>query len=123
MVTHASTYEILRKLDHMEEGGDSMDRPDKIRLARDRANILTQTAFDRNKRVYNLRARKIEFSVGQIVFRRNFKQSKAADKYNAKLDLKFVKCKVRKKISSFLYELENLQGKRVGVYHTKDIRT
>ena len=97
MITHASTYEILRKLEVLEESGDKLDRPDKLKLIRERAKLLTQRAFETNKKTYNLRARKRDLKPGQIVYRRNFKQSKASAHYNAKLDLKFIKCRVVKK--------------------------
>ncbi|KAI8114742.1 hypothetical protein CVS40_12913 [Lucilia cuprina] len=41
---------------------------------------------------------------------------------NSKLCKKFVKCRVVKRVGKSLYELENLAGRKVGVYHAKDLQ-
>jgi len=71
---------------------------------------------------YNLRRHEVSYTVGQEIYRRNFQQSKFVKGFNAKLAPVFVKARIRRKLGSAHYELEDLQGKRVGKYHAKDIK-
>lgn len=56
------------------------------------------------------------------MYARNFAQSKAVDNFSAKFAPKFVKAVVKKSIGNVAYELENTDGKSIGVYHLKDIK-
>lgn len=78
-------------------------------------------AHDRNAKAYNTRARVVQFKSGQVVYRRNFKQTSQVDNYNAKLAPRQVKCIVLKAIGNSMYELGDINGKRIGVYHAKYI--
>lgn len=80
-------------------------------------------AFDRNKRQYDLRTRPQRFDIGQIVYRRNFAQSSFEKGFNAKLAPVFVKAKVRERLGGHYYVLEDMEGKLVGTFHGKDIKT
>lgn len=71
---------------------------------------------------YNLRTRPIQFDVGDTVWRRNFVQSKAANAVMAKLLDPFIKCKIKRRNGANTYTLEDMNGKEVGVFHTKDIK-
>lgn len=79
-------------------------------------------AFHINANRYNLRSRDVIFVPGQTVFRRSFCLSNKAEKFNAKLANQFVKAKIVRAIGNTQYELEDLHGKSIGVFHTKDIR-
>ena len=72
---------------------------------------------------YNENAIPRELTIGQKVFRKNFKLSSAADKYSPKLDKKFFPATVKKKIGDFTYELTDPNGKSVGNFHINHIRT
>jgi hypothetical protein len=64
------------------------------------------------------------FEVGDVVWKRNFKQSCAADQYCAKLGSQRVKCVVSKKIGHDSYELTDFEtGAVVGIYNAKDLST
>lgn len=67
---------------------------------------------------YNLRSRRFSksFSVGQLVYRKNMKPSSAADNYNSKYGQQYLPCKVKAKIGSSSYDLEDLTGKPLGVW-------
>ena len=79
-------------------------------------------AHERHEKTYNIRSREVVFNTGQEVFRRNFAQSSWRDNFNAKLANKFIKCRVVRKIGNSLYELEDLQGKKIPLrYHAKDL--
>lgn len=75
-------------------------------------------AHESSTKHYNLRSRRFakSFSVGQLVFRRNMKQSSAADNYNSKYGPQYLPCKVKAKIGTSSYDLEDLTGKSLGVW-------
>nr|XP_043066140.1 uncharacterized protein K02A2.6-like [Drosophila bipectinata] len=122
MVTSGNTYSLLRKLNMLDDRSVMYNRQDSFELIREEATKQMQKAHERNENRYNLRSRVVTFSEGQEVFRRNFKQSCFKTGFNAKLGPAFIKARVRKKIGKSYYELEDLQGQRIGVYHAKDIR-
>lgn len=122
MVTHASSYELLRKLGLLEEPSAKISRDDHLQLIRKKLGKSIKEAFDRNRTQYNLRAKPQTFSVNQEVFRRNFAQSNMAKNFSAKLSPIFLKARIREKLGNHYYVLEDLQGKLVSTYHGKDIR-
>ena len=78
-------------------------------------------AYDRYSSRYNMRARPKKFQPDQVVLKKKFKQSKAADRYNAKLDGLYEKCKVVKVVGTNTYVLADLNGKPLGKFHANDI--
>ncbi|KAH8341779.1 hypothetical protein KR074_009112, partial [Drosophila pseudoananassae] len=122
MVTSGATYSLLRKLAMLEDKAATFSREDSLEIIRKKAAETLGKQYVRNERYYNLRAREVSYKVGQEVYRRNFKQSCFQAGYNSKLAPLFVKARVRRKIGSSIYELEDLSGKLVGRYHGKDIR-
>lgn len=122
MVTNASTYPLLRQLEVLEDRSVRFDKNDSLALMGDRARKHMQKQHERNERTYNLRSREVSYREGQEVFRRNFKQSNFAQGFNSKLAPTFIKARVRRKIGNCNYELEDLSGNLIGVYHAKDIR-
>lgn len=82
-----------------------------------------QKVYSDSAHRYNLRRRPVTLDVGQVVWKRNYTLSDAAEYYASKLAPKFVKCKVLKKISPNVYELADFySGKSVGSWHVKDIK-
>lgn len=71
---------------------------------------------------YNMRARVIKFTPGQEIFRRNYVQSDFSKCFNAKFAKKFTKCRIVRPIGSNMYEIEDLQGRPLGLCHVKDIK-
>lgn len=123
MVLHASTYKIMKNLNALTDG-EIMIRPKEaeLSLTRQRISANLRKAHTKSKNTYNLRARTVEFKVGQEVFHRNFAQSNFVQGLNAKFMPKFLKSRIRRAIGSCLYELETREGKLIGVFHSKDIR-
>lgn len=77
-----------------------------------------ERAHETSKNHYNLRHRQFakSFVDGQLVYRRNMKQSNAAEKYNAKYGPQFLPCRIKAKHGSSSYELEDLNGKNLGIW-------
>ncbi|CAB3232120.1 unnamed protein product [Arctia plantaginis] len=87
----------------------------------DQVRNYLDIAHRRNEKYYNLRKRHVELKVGQIVYKRTFYLSNKAKNFTAKLAPKFMKCIVTARRSPLVYELSDLDGKDLGVYHIKDI--
>lgn len=122
MVTHSSTYDLLRKLKVLDEPTFKLSNDDNLQNIRQDIRRYIKEAYDKNQNTYNLRTRPIVFNVGQIVYRRNFALSNAEKCFNAKLSPTFVKARVKERLGSNYYVLEDLDGKPMGTYHGKDIR-
>lgn len=75
-------------------------------------------AYDNYSKNYNLRSNKaVTFEEGSHVLRENKVQSDKDKGFNAKLANKYVEAIVKRKLGSNCYELLDLNGKNVGVYH------
>uniref|UniRef100_A0A8D8SFS8 Tf2-1-like SH3-like domain-containing protein n=1 Tax=Cacopsylla melanoneura TaxID=428564 RepID=A0A8D8SFS8_9HEMI len=65
---------------------------------------------------------KVEYEIGDLVLRRNFKLSSAAQNYSAKLAPTYVgPFRIVEKLSHVIYVLEDDHGRRT-TYHIKDMR-
>lgn len=122
MITSGATYRLLRELDLLEDRAVSFNRDDSFEIMRNQAIIGMQKQHSRNENMYNLRSRDVSYVVGQEVFRRNFQQSNFAKGFNAKLAPTFVKARIRRKLGTSYYEIEDMQGNLIGKYHAKDIK-
>ncbi|XP_075157743.1 uncharacterized protein LOC142231010 [Haematobia irritans] len=123
MVTHGSSYALLRNLHLLDEPCANIPRDDLLQTVRQDIRKHLKDAYATNQKQYDLRSRLPTFKVGQEVFRRNFSQSNMEKAYNAKLSPVFLKARVREKVGNHYYILEDLQGKAVGTFHAKDIRS
>lgn len=88
---------------------------------REQVKTNIRDAYNRYSKYYNLRARPRIFKVGDIVWKKNFSLSDASKNISAKLNDRRTKCKIKKKVGSNTYELEDFSGKRLGIFHAKDI--
>ncbi|KAI8116113.1 hypothetical protein CVS40_11758 [Lucilia cuprina] len=91
-------------------------------MIRQKAQENIRKAYERNVKTNNLRSRPVDFNISQIVFRRNFAQSKADDNFNSKLANQFEKAKIVAKQGQNYYKLQDMSGKDIGIFHAKDIR-
>lgn len=122
MMQHGGSYEVGRKLCALKDATFSVEIPsEKNQLIRDKIFKGLQNAHLKNEKVYNTRSKDVKFREGQIVYRKNFKQSSLVENYNAKLAPPNVRCIVLKIIGKSLYELGSMAGKSLGVYHAKDM--
>lgn len=127
MITDGALHYIRdsapNSLDNLQPSG----RSDKAEALTELADIFQRVtdaltkAYKQNAMRYNLRRRQVRLSVGDTVWRRNFVQSSAAHFFSAKLAPRFVKCKVIKKHSDVVYDLQEISTGKIGKYHVKDI--
>lgn len=98
-----------------------------------RAQALTQVfsdvqkrlaqAYERTKKVYNLRRRSEKFQLGQKVWKKNYVISDATKNFSAKLAPKFTgPFAIARILSPWSYELTELSGRNIGVWHAKDLK-
>lgn len=124
MFSSGQDYSLARKLMSMTEHELSgLQRHEKLGLIREKVKQNLHKAYERSSERYNRRARVVKFRPGQEVYRRNIVQSDFSRNVNAKFCKKFLKCRIVKPIGGNMYELENLQGQPIGVYHVKDIKS
>ena len=75
-------------------------------------------AYDAGKARYNLHHRQPahSFQLGQLVYRRNMRQSKAAEAYNAKYGPLYLPARIVAQKGTSSYELEDTAGKNLGMW-------
>jgi hypothetical protein len=118
---------VLKGSDHGKRNGTSpeaeADRLKELpRIFREVKDRLAR-AHRANAQRYNLRRRPQDFNVGDIVWKRNFALSDATANFSAKLAPKFTgPYKVKKKVSTLIYELEDQNCKDVGRWHVVDLK-
>ncbi|XP_073990935.1 uncharacterized protein [Rhodnius prolixus] len=79
-------------------------------------------AYKKAKRIYNLRRREVSYAPGQVVWKREFALSDASKDFSSKLAPKYRRCTVVQKISNTAYELEDEDGRNLGIWHPKDMK-
>lgn len=123
-INHGSSYRLLRELDSLPESEvEVLSPPDFRQIIGDRVRKNLQSAYHRHQQAYNRRSRKVTYSVGQEVFRRNFALSNFAKAQNAKLGKQWLKCRIVRKLGESTYELEDLNGNAIKLpHHAKDLK-
>ena len=83
-----------------------------------------QKAHETSRHHYNLRHQKFakSFREGQTVYRRNMKLSNAGENYNAKYGRQYLPCRVKRKVGTSSYELEDFRGKSLGIWPAAHIK-
>lgn len=123
MYTNGADYRLARRLrsltDHEIQG---IDGTAKMEAIREKIKINMHNAYQRSSARYNQRARVVKFVPGQEVYRRNVVLSDFSKNKNSKFCRKFLKCRIVKPVGNHMYELETMQGRKIGVYHVKDIK-
>lgn len=122
MITHGTSFKMLKSIQALDDSVINIERDDRLTILRNQISKNIQKAYETNARQYNLRARPINYSVGQEIYRRNFAQSNAEKKFNAKLSPMFIKARIKEKLGNSYYILEDMDGRSSGTYHAKDIR-
>ncbi|XP_017466267.1 PREDICTED: uncharacterized protein LOC108359099 [Rhagoletis zephyria] len=122
MMQHGASYEICQKLSTIKDTDCQLgSQADRMQLIRNNIMKEWKLAHERSMKTYNTRSKEVTFKIGQVVYRKNFKQSSQPEAYNAKLGPNQIKCIVLKPIGNTMYERGDTSGKKVGVYHAKDI--
>lgn len=107
-LTHRINDQRRTICDSEETPIDLRDRLDEVRL---KVTDNLKKAYEAYSKPYNLRARKVTFKPGEVVWRKDFSLSDASKHYSAKLGPKYIKCRIKKKQGTSTYLLEDLDGK------------
>lgn len=127
MMTDGMLHSIRGGIPNSLDDLQISNRSDRATALNEMADIFQRVtdaltkAYKQNAVRYNLRRKELRLSVGDIVWRRNFVQSNAAHFFSAKLAPRFLKCKVIKKHSDVVYDLQEIDTGKIGKYHVKDI--
>lgn len=100
------------------EQNTDQDRFEKIRNIV-KKNLLA--SYDISKKRYDLRSRPIDYKVGDIVWKQNTILSNADKKIISKF-CGNVKCKIKRKVGTCSYEVEDLNGKSLGIFSTDKLK-
>lgn len=123
MVQHGTDYSILKNLGCLNEQGILiMPKGDRMQIIHKHIMDKINEANQISAKSYNLRTRNSNYKPGQEVYCRTFNLSCFKDNFNRKLAPKFHRCRIKTVCGTNRYEIENLQGKNLGIYHSKDIK-
>lgn len=103
-------------------GSSLIPHEDKLKSIRTEIGVHLRKADARMRKQYNKGTRPIEYTIGERVWRRNFKLSKKVAKYTAKLGPLYVPCVVLRRVGTVAYELKDEPGDAVGIYQAKDMK-
>lgn len=81
-----------------------------------------RSAYETNKRRYDLRTRDVQYNVGDLVWKIHTSLSNASQYYSSKLADRYVKCQVAAKTGTNTYRLTDMQGRDLGIYSTRDLK-
>lgn len=118
MALDGAEYEILIDPNHNTHTHET--RFDRIR--KEVAKKLRES-YEKSKKRYDLRSRNIEYKPGETVWLKNFRLSNAGQRYAAKLDHKFLKCIISKRIGTNTYAVNDQQGKFLGNFSTLQLKS
>lgn len=94
---------------------------DRMEVLRDQIASQSRTAFETNRRTYDLRARVRKFNVGDVVYVHNRVLSSGPDQYTRKLAPLRKQAIVKEKIGQDTYALTDMSGGDFGHYHANDL--
>lgn len=114
---------------HLRDAGNELDYEpaelnENLKEVYESVKTNLRKAYDRYAKQYNLRSNSNapSYEIGETVLKRNFFLSNKAKQFSAKLADPFSLAKVTGKIGSACYELEDINGNRLGVFHGSDLQ-
>lgn len=122
MIVHGNEYKVSpSSIDPSRTS--TQERSDGIRKLRDCVKKRLEKASANSREQYNLRRRHVEYKVGDLVWKKQYVLSDAANYFTSKLAGKYSgPFKVRKRVGYCVYELESDRGVSIGTWHTKDLK-
>lgn len=123
-INHANDYKILKELQALNDSNvEPMTLSDHQVMIFEEVRKHLKNAYGKNCKTYNLRSRPISYIPGQTVYYRQHLLSNAANQFSAKLAPAFAKAIIKSKVGNVNYVLQDENGKTLGTYHAKDIKT
>ncbi|KAL9699012.1 hypothetical protein quinque_002453 [Culex quinquefasciatus] len=121
-VSDGREYSWIR--DNYEPSDDDKDVPEQKKKLFEEIKKNLTAAYQRHAKTYNLRtnANCPKYTVGEKVLKQTFDLSDKGKGFCKKLAPKYEPAVVRKVLGKNTYELEDLDGKRFGVYFTNRLK-
>lgn len=121
IVSDGREYRKLRDVDSTNNHQLNTEEKEKL-LEEVRENL--KKAYEKHASYYNLRSNKNcpTYVVGEKVLKKSMEQSDKGQKFCSKLAPKYVQAVVRKVVGSHCYDLEDLNGKRLGIFNCKFLK-
>ncbi|XP_058816579.1 uncharacterized protein LOC131679847 [Topomyia yanbarensis] len=121
MVSDGREYRYLRDSQTTNDGQLKNEEREKM-LEEVRENL--KAAYSKHSSYYNLRsnANCPTYSVGEKVLKKNMEQSDKGKGFSAKLAPKYVPAVVKRVVGTHCYDLEDLKGKRLGIFNCKFLK-
>lgn len=102
---------------------DPVARSEALQTVFDDVQKRLLQAYEKSKRVYDLRRRDERFQLHQKVWKRNYVLSDATKQFTSKLAPKYVgPYTINKILSPWTYELVDDNRHNIGVWHAKDLK-
>lgn len=123
MVSDGREYGRIRdNYESVSEDGDTTVERRKKLFDDIKANLTT--AYQRHAKTYNLRSNAScpTYTIGERVLKQTFDLSDKGKGFCKKLAPKYEPAVVRKRLGTNTYELEDLTGKRLGVYFATNLK-
>lgn len=122
-VSDGREWSYIRDNNTSADNSPTKTTTDKKKLFEQIKKNLTE-AYKRHEKVYNLRsnAKCPSYVVGEQVLKQTFDLSNKDKSFCKKLAPKYELAKIRKILGTNTYELEDLEGKRVGVYFANRLK-
>lgn len=105
-----------------DDNNDPEINSERFKKIRDIAKENLMKSYENSKRRYDLRSRPINYNVGDVVWKVNTIQSNADKKIISKF-CGNIKCKIKRKVGTCSYELEDFDGKSLGIFSTDKIKS
>lgn len=122
MILSGDQYEDLALAENIDKP-DDITRSEKLREMYKDVRKRLEEAGRKQDHMYNLRRRGNEFEIGQAVWRKNYAISDAAAYFSSKLAPRYIgPFFIKRKVSSWTYELQDDVGKSRGIWHAKDLK-
>lgn len=123
-INHADSYKILKDIKCLHDC-EVETFPLHLRMPVVYSKVLEhlRNAFEKNERSYNLRSRPITFQTNDVVYVRQHNLSDASKQCSGKLFPKWKKAVVHSRQGNVNYVLKDDNGKILGTYHAKDIKS
>lgn len=116
-------FEYRHVRDTSAEGEMNIQNEERERLYKEvRENL--KLAYEKHANYYNLRsnANCATYKVGEKVLKKNTEQSDKGAGFCAKLAPKYVPAVVKRLVGTHCYDLEDLNGKRLGIFNCKFLK-
>lgn len=127
--TNETPYEIVFGRKFVLSGHASVVKTNENETHLEKWNTLHENvskqlrqAYEKAKKRYDLRTREITFSVGDVVYRRNYRLSDKAAGYTSKLAPRYIKAVIIEKLGKCVFRVKDVARNTVGTYHTKDLK-